>query len=317
MPFFQQASTAAAKVDGVFIFILTLSVAFLLFITTLMLYFVFKYGRKRNPKGKDIADNLGLELVWTLTPTILFLFMFYFGWTNYSYMRNVPRDAMVITATARQWAWSFSYPNGKKTRELYLALDKPVKVDLESLDVIHGFFVPAFRIKEDVVPGKQNYTWFMPTRLGSFDIECTVICGLNHANMLSKAVVVSVADFEAWYFGDEDAALPGQPKAPSAAATGAQDPVRALLETNTCLTCHSLDGEVILGPSFKGIYGKKEIVIDKKGKEHQVTVDDAYLARSINDPEAEIVKGFPPAMPPVPLKPEEVQKIIAFIKALK
>jgi cytochrome c oxidase subunit II len=212
MPFLQQASTAAGKVDSVFLFIFCLSALFLASITFLMVYFVFKYSRKRHPQGEDIEGGTMLEIAWTIIPLILFLAMFYFGWTNFNYMRSVPRDAMVIQVTARQWAWSFTYPNGKRTTELVVAVGKPVKTELHSLDVIHGFYIPAFRIKEDVVPGKVNFTWFTPTKLGSFDIECTVICGVNHANMLSKVIVVPVSDFEAWYFGDEDAPIPGTGK---------------------------------------------------------------------------------------------------------
>jgi cytochrome c oxidase subunit II len=208
MPFFQQASTAAGKVDGVFLFIFSLAVVVLASVTFLILYFVIRYNHKRHPKGEDIEGNTKLEIVWTVIPAILFLLMFYYGWTNYDYMRSVPRDAMVIEVTARQWAWSFAYPNGKRTTELVLALDKPVKTNLHSLDVIHGFYIPAFRIKQDVVPGKVNYTWFIPTKLGTFDLECTVICGVNHANMIAKVNVVPVSEFESWYFGDENTPLP-------------------------------------------------------------------------------------------------------------
>ncbi|MGA2262754.1 MAG: cytochrome c oxidase subunit II [Acidobacteriota bacterium] len=317
MPFFQQASSAGGKVDAVFLFIFALCVAFLILITFLMVYFVIKYNRKRHPKGEDIEGNTWLEIVWTVIPTILFLAMFYFGWTNFDYERSVPRDAMVITVTARQWAWSFTYPNGKQTTQLFLALNKPAKMELRSLDVIHGFYIPAFRIKEDVVPGKQNYTWFIPTRLGSFDIECTVICGVNHANMLSKVVVVPVSDFEAWYFGDEDAPLPGPVKVAAAAATLSGNPAMSLLNEKSCLTCHSIDGSVMVGPTFKGLYGQKETVKDSNGGEREVTVDNTRLARAIRDPKAEIVKGYPPAMPPVQLSEAELNQVIDFIKRLR
>jgi cytochrome c oxidase subunit 2 len=317
MPFFQQASNLAESVDWVFFFIFSLSAAFLIGITTLMLYFVVKYRKTKHPKGKDIHSHGVLEFVWTATPTVLFLVMFYFGWTNYNLMLSVPRDAMVITTEARQWAWSFTYPNGKKTTELYLALDKPVKLELRSLDVIHGFFVPAFRIKEDVVPGRQNYTWFAPSRLGSFDIQCTVICGVNHAKMLSKAIVVPVSEFEDWYFGDEDAPLPGHPRSAASGAQGSKDPVQAILDENACLTCHSLDGEILLGPSFKGLYGTKETVIEKDGQSREVVIDDAYITRAIRDPEAEALDGFPPVMPPFNMSDEDLARIIAFIKSQK
>jgi cytochrome c oxidase subunit 2 len=221
MPFFPQASSAAGGVDTVFLFTVGLCLLVLISITYLMVHFVVKYGRKRHPRGVDIEGNTPLEIAWTVIPTVLFLSMFYYGWTNFEYQRNVPRDAMGIGVTARQWAYSFTNPNGKRTAELYLALDKPFKMELHSLDVIHGFYIPAFRIKEDIVPGKNNYTWFKPTMLGSFDIECTVICGAGHARMLSKAIVTSVPEFEAWYFGDESAPLPGQPKAAAAAPADA------------------------------------------------------------------------------------------------
>jgi cytochrome c oxidase subunit 2 len=317
MPLGPQASTAAGRVDAVFLFILALCVVFLVFITFLLVYFIIKYNRKRHPRGEDIEGNTGLEITWTVVPTILFLIMFYFGWTNFEYERNVPRDAMVINVTARQWAYSFTYPNGKQTTALYLALNKPVKTELHSLDVIHGFYIPAFRIKEDVVPNRQNYTWFIPTMLGSFDIECTVICGPGHANMLSKAVVVPVADFEAWYFGDEDTPLPGQAKTAEAPAPQAANPAMAVLNAKGCLTCHSLDGRVMVGPTFKGIYGCQEVVKDSAGHEREVTVDAVHLAKAIQNPDDEFTKGYPSAMPAVELTPAEMSQIIDFIKNLK
>jgi cytochrome c oxidase subunit II len=316
MPFFQQASTAAGKVDAVFLFIFVLSVLFLAFITFLMIYFVIKYHRSRHPIGVDIEGNTKLEIVWTAIPTVLFLLMFYFGWTNYEYMRNVPRDAMVIDATARQWAWSFTYPNGKRTTELLLAFEKPVKVNLHSLDVIHGFFIPAFRIKQDVVPGKVNYTWFTPTLLGVFDLECTVICGVNHADMLAKVHVVPVADFEAWYFGDADAPIPGPGKVASAEAATVH-PALALLKRNSCLTCHTTDGGVQVGPTFKGLYGQKQRIKDSAGVEREVLVDEALLKRAIQHPGTEIVKGYPPVMPQVQLSAEELDQVVEYIKGLK
>jgi cytochrome c oxidase subunit 2 len=314
MPIAPQASTAAQQVDTVFLFIVALSLAFLLLITILMVYFVIRYNRKRHPKGEDIEGSKWLEIVWTIIPTVLFLGMFYYGWTNFDYMRSVPRDAMVVEVTARQWAYSFTYPNGKRTTELYLALNKPVKTELHSLDVIHGFYVPAFRIKQDIVPGRQNYTWFTPTMLGSFDIECTVICGPGHAEMLSKVIVVPVPDFEAWYFGDENAPLPGAAKTE---VPEPQDPAIALLRQKDCLTCHSLDGKVMVGPTFKGIFGRTQMVKDPDGKEREITVDASSLEKSIRDPNAEIVKGYPAAMPPAALTDDELNRIVEFLKSLK
>jgi cytochrome c oxidase subunit II len=316
MPFFEQASNVAGKVDSVFLFIAVLCSVFLVFITSLMIFFVIKYNRKKRPAGKDIEGNTWLEIAWTLIPLILFMAMFFYGWTDFNYMRKAPRDAMVITATARQWVWSFRYPNGKQTTELILALDKPVKVELRSLDVIHGFFVPAFRVKEDVVPGKNNFTWFTPTRLGVFDIQCTVICGAGHAEMLAKANVVPLAEFQSWYFSDQESLPPGKAAASAQASPAVQKPAAAILEQKACLTCHSLDGKVMVGPTFKNLCGRRGVVI-VDGKEQSVECNDAYLTRAIQAPLAEIVKGYPPTMPSNPLNADELKQVIDLIKSLQ
>lgn len=221
---YTQAATAAEKVDSIFLFVFALSVAFLIAITGVMIYFVIRYSRKRNPKPSPVGHHTLLEVTWTVVPLLLFLAIFYYGWTDFSYIRNAPRDAMVVDVTARQWSWSFKYPNGKQTTELYAVVNRPVKVDLRSVDVIHGFFIPAFRIKMDVVPGRVNSIWFQPTKLGSYDIECTVICGTGHSYMLSKVVVVTEEDFKRWYFGGEDAPPPGPPAQAAGTAPGAGAP---------------------------------------------------------------------------------------------
>jgi cytochrome c oxidase subunit II len=319
MPIIPQASSAAGRVDSVFLFIFVVCAAFLVLITAALIYFVIRYNRKRHPQAKDIEGNAWIETIWTVAPTIIFLVMFFYGWTNFSYMRKVPRNAMVIEATGRQWAWSFQYPNGKRTSELVLALEQPVKMELRSLDVIHGFFIPAFRIKEDVVPGKENYTWFVPTQLGSFDIECTVICGISHANMLAKAVVVPESDFKSWYFGGDNALLPSQtPKASRPATTEtAGVPALNIMNQKFCPACHSIDGSAMVGPTLRGLYGKEVTIVDSKGKERKIRMADAYLVRAIQDPTAETVKGYPSAMPKNPLSDVELRQVVEFIKTLK
>jgi len=345
MPFFSQASSITGKVEGVFVFIFSLSVVFLLLITALMVVFVVRYSRKRHPKGVDIEGATWLEVTWTAVPLVLFLAMFYFGWTNFQYMRNPPKDAMVVEATGRQWAWSFKYPNGRQESELTVALNRPVKVELKSLDVLHGFYIPAFRVKADVVPGKKNFLWFTPTLLGTFDIECTVMCGVDHSYMLSKVRVVPEEGFRAWYFRDEEAPAsgqaapripadvpvagaagrdeaPGAPRAPgrtepaprgAAAGEAGLDQGLAVLTANECLACHTTDGAPSVGPTFKGTFGSKEIVL-AGGEEREIVIDEAYLRRAIQEPGAEIVKGFPPAMPDASLTEQELEAVIQFIK---
>lgn len=321
MPLVDQASTAAEKVDNVFFFILALCVAFLIFITALMVYFVLKYRRKKHPRAKDIEGHAGLEIVWTLVPLVLFLSMFYYGWTNFAYVRSAPRDAMVVKVTGRQWAWDFEYPNGKRTTELYLALEKPVRVEIRSADVIHGFYVPAFRIKMDAVPGKENYTWFTPTRLGSFDIECSVICGTNHTYMVSRAIVVSEDEFKAWYFGGESAPPPGKVESasvflPPGGALPGDHPGLAVLKGKQCLSCHSTDGTVMVGPTFKGAFGSKQTIV-AAGAEKEVLVDEAYLAGAMREPMAEVLKGYPPAMPKFSLSDAEIKDVVDYIRSIQ
>jgi len=312
MPFLNPPLSIADRVDSVFLYIFALSVAFLIFITVLMVYFTVRYSRKRNPKPEDIEGNPALEVTWTVIPLLLFLTMFYYGWTNFEYMRNPPRDAMVIEVTGRQWAWSFKYPNGRRTEEMYVALNRPVRVELRSQDVLHGFYISAFRIKQDVVPGKENYTWFTPTLLGTFDIQCTVMCGVHHTYMLSKVHVLSEEDFKAWYFSDENAPKPVK----VAAAPAAAGPGFAVLQEKNCIACHSVDGSEKVGVTFKGLFGKKETVV-AEGQRQEVSVDEVYLAKAIREPSTHAVEGYPPNMPPISLTEEEIGQVVAYVKALK
>lgn len=186
------------SVDFAFFFIIAISVFFLVLITGLMIYFVFKYSRKRNPKAKNIHGNVGLEIMWTVIPTILVLFMFYFGWMGYKEISTIPEDSMVVNVTAQMWKFSFKYDNGKVSDTLYVPVNRAVKVVLNSLDVNHAFYIPAFRIKKDIIPGKQNTSWFEATEIGSHPIFCAEYCGLNHSYMYTEVVVIPQDDFNSW-----------------------------------------------------------------------------------------------------------------------
>ena len=157
------ASNFAQGVDMAFYVILGISVFFLVGITATMIWFVIRYSRKRNPVAKNIKDNTKLEIIWTVIPTILVLVMFYYGWIGYMPMKRVPNGAIEIKATGRMWSWQFVYENGKSSNILVVPLNKPVKLNLYSPDVLHSLYIPSFRIKEDVVPGLNNIMWFTPT----------------------------------------------------------------------------------------------------------------------------------------------------------
>jgi len=196
---FSSDSGFTKDVDGVFLFILAISLLLLILITVLMVYFVIRYSRKRNPNPTNIEGNIPLEILWTVIPTILVIGMFYYGWIGYERMRNVPAGAMVIEVTARMWEWEFLYPNGVKTDTLYVPLGKAIQTNLKSADVNHSFFVPAFRLKKDVIPNKKNAAWFRADEVGAYDIACAEYCGLKHSYMYSKVVVMGENKFDLWY----------------------------------------------------------------------------------------------------------------------
>lgn len=328
-----QASTFASKSDQIFLFVFLISLAFLVFITALMIYFVVRYSRKRHPRAAQIEGHTALEIIWTVVPLGLFLAIFYFGWTNYDYSRRAPRDAMVVKVTGRQWSWAFQYPNGKQTTRLFAALGRPMKVEVVSMDVVHGFYIPAFRLKVDAVPGRTNTTWFEPTQVGSFDIQCTVICGVDHSAMLSTVEVVTEDEFKTWYFGQEGTPEPRAAPGPSPSTKTAQTslagvradasgapadtppPALALLKRHACLGCHSVDGAPMTGPTFKGLLGRRESLV-RLGQVEHIEMTEQEIALAINEPNRDVVQGFPP-MPKVALAPGEADVLVEYIKQLR
>lgn len=198
------ASNFIKEVDGVFLFILGISVLLLILITFLMIYFVIKFNRKKNPRPRNIKGNTTLEIIWTVIPTLLVIGMFYYGWYGYKKMTAAPKDAFEINVNARMWAWEFNYPNGLKTDTLVVPVNKPIKLNLHSLDVNHSFFIPAFRIKRDAIPNKNNYLWFIAEETGVYDIACAEYCGLRHSYMYSKLYALHQNEFDEWYKSKSD-----------------------------------------------------------------------------------------------------------------
>ena len=188
------------QTDTTFFFIVAVSAFLLLGVTVTMIYFVIKYNKKRNPvPTSNITGNTLLEVLWTVIPTLLVLVMFFFGYSGFKYMRNPPPDAMLVKVTARMWQWSYEYENGKKSDTLFIPVNKPVKVELNSVDVNHSFYLKDFRVKEDVIPGRTNYLWFLPENEGTYIVQCAEYCGMNHAYMRSNCVVIPEDKFNVWY----------------------------------------------------------------------------------------------------------------------
>ncbi len=198
------ASNFVQSVDSTFIFIVAICVFFLALITVLMITFVIKYNSKRNKQAKNIHGSISLEITWTLVPTLLVLVMFWMGWTGYKEMTDAPKDAMVVDVYAQMWSWSYKYPNGVQTDTLYVPLNKPVKVLLHSRDVDHSFYVPAFKMKKDVIPNRTNTAWFQATHTGTYDVFCAEYCGLRHSYMYSAVVVLPEDRYIAWMAKQEE-----------------------------------------------------------------------------------------------------------------
>ncbi|MBN3034778.1 MAG: cytochrome c oxidase subunit II [Bacteroidales bacterium] len=273
------ASNFVRGVDTSFAVILGISLFFLIGITGVMIYFVIRYRKRHHPEASQIRGNNKLEIIWTVIPTLLVLVMFWYGWTGYRPMRNIPADAIPIKVTAQMWSWNFEYANGKVSDSLVVPLNQAVKLDLFSRDVLHSLYIPAFRIKEDVVPGKNNKMWFIGQEEGSYDILCAEYCGLRHAYMLSKVVVIPEQEYYEWL-------------ADTTSVGGDEHPGLTVIKTNACISCHSLDGSRLVGPSFRGIWGRREQVVNPEGEEITVTVDGDYIRRAIYEPNAEVVKGY-------------------------
>jgi cytochrome c oxidase subunit II len=250
-------------------------------------------------------------VIWTVIPILLVLAMFYFGWAGFNPMTKAPKDSIKVTSVARMWNFSFKYENGKESKDLIIPVNVPVKINLVSLDVIHSLFIPAFRIKSDMVPGREKMMWFRPERIGEYDLYCAEYCGLQHSYMNSNVKVLSAEDYNKWY--NDSSSVTSVAAGSSPGAEG-----EAIINDQGCIACHSSDGSKIIGPTFSRLFGEKQVVV-KDGKDITITVDEAYVKRSIYDPNSEIVKGYPRDLMQSykeSLKDDDILKIIEYLKSL-
>jgi len=300
-----QVSTVAHSVDWLFNLILAISVVFFLLIVVLMVVFVLRYRHREGQSAKaSPSHNTALEITWTGIPVVLVIVIFVFGFKGFLDMSTPPANAYEILVEGQKWNWSFTYPNGYVDPNLHVPVDRPVRLVMSSQDVIHSLYVPAFRIKMDVVPGRYSKAWFEATEPGEYDLFCAEYCGTGHSNMIAHVVVHPVGEFETWL-----------EKASNFLDT--MTPVEAgqkLFQVRGCQQCHSVDGSGKTGPSLLGVYGHNQILSDGTS----VVADENYIRESILEPQARVVAGFDPVMPTYQgrLSDDEIVAIIAYLKSL-
>lgn len=300
----EQISTFAGEVDWLFYFVYWVSVVFFVGVVGSMTYFAIKY-RRRDPNEVPLPlkEHKLMEASWIVVPTLLVLLVFNWGFKTYLHLSVAPPDAYVINVTAKKWLWEFEYPNGVKTAgEVHVPVDRPVKFQMSSTDVLHSMFIPVFRAKHDVLPNRYTSVWFQAEKEGTYDIFCTEYCGQQHSGMLAKIVVDNEAAFGEWLASQD---------------VGNLSPLEygeRLYTQQNCAACHSIDGSRMVGPTFQGLWGAQRVFEDGG----TAVADANYLRESILQPMAHIVQGYPAAMPQTysTLDEAQVTGLIAYIESL-
>lgn len=305
-----QGTEISKSVDSLYAFLLIISLVSCVIVIGGMLYFAVKYKRKSaNDKTAYITHDTRLEILWSVIPLILFLFVFAWGWSIYHDMRTMPKDALEIHVTGKQWAWAVEYKNGVKSTEVVVPVDRDVKIILAAEDVLHSFYVPSFRIKQDAVPGRYTAVWFHADKLGEFHVFCTEYCGTQHSGMITKLRVVTQEEFDQWLTTESEvSSLP-------MAQRGAK-----LFQTRACASCHSVDSPAVkVGPTLQKLFGRENRELEDGVV---AKVDENYLRESILNSQAKIAKGFGGQTARMPmfqgqLSETEVAALIEYIKGLK
>jgi cytochrome c oxidase subunit 2 len=332
-----EATELAGKIDSIYAFLLIVSALSVIILIGAMIYFVIKYKRNSpDQKSAYITHNTTAEFLWSFIPFCIFMFVFAWGWIVYHEMRNFPEDSLEVHVLAKKWEWKFIYKNGREVTNtlndqnekepamMVVPQGRNVKLIMASTQinpgsksetdrpVIHSFYVPAFRQKQDVVPGRYTSIWFKADKLGTFNLFCAEYCGGGHSGMHGLIKVVTPAEFDTWLSGEAAGASPGAGKPVSLASKG-----KEIYSTRACIGCHSLDGSAMTGPTWKGLYNSMVPLADGS----TVKSDDNYIRESILAPQAKIVKGFgpPSAMPTYAgqLSDEDITAVIEFIKTIK
>ena len=300
--FTAQASTFAKDVDMLYFFILAVCSFFALAVAVSVVYFGIRYHKTHDGEiGARIEGSLPLELLWSVIPTILAMFMFGWGATVFYHLRTPPEEAMQIYAVGKQWMWKFQHPEGQREiNELHIPVGRPIKITISSEDVLHSLYFPAFRTKMDAIPGRYTELWFEADKVGSYHIFCSEYCGTNHSGMIGTVTVMDPSAYQAWLQGGGEGGTLSQ--------RGAR-----LFTSLACDSCH-LDNGRGRGPSLQNIVGTTVDLEDGS----TATVDDAYLRESILNSQAKIVKGFTPLMPTFQglISEENLVALIEHVKSL-
>jgi cytochrome c oxidase subunit 2 len=280
-------------------------------IVVFMLYSVAVFRRQPGDtsEGPNIRGNVALEITWTIIPLIVVLGFGVWGAQHLSDITGHDPTELVVEVTGFQFGWRFDYPqSGVSSQELYLPRGRQVLFRITSEDVIHSFWVPEFRIKQDAVPGRWTTLRVTPTRVGNYQIRCAEMCGYAHSAMYAPVVVVESDAFDAWLYGQEvEVPLSDQDLTP--AQRGAQ-----LAEAQGCLSCHSTDGSPLVGPTWQGLFGSQRPL--ESGD--TVVADEAYIRKAILDPTAQVTQGFPNIMPAAytMLSDQDLEALVAYIESL-
>ncbi len=298
----EQASTMAGRVDALYFFLIGVSVFFIVLIATLVVYFAYRYRRRRADEvGRTVTAGYTLEVVWTAVPVLLTMVMFFWAANVYFSMASPPPDTLDVYVVAKQWMFKFQQPGGQREiDELHVPVGRAVKLTMASEDVIHDLYIPAFRVKADIIPGRYTTMWFTPTRPGNYHFFCAQYCGTKHSGMVGQVVVMEPADYQTWLAGGSGEG--------SMASAGEK-----LFQDLGCITCHQLDGRG-RGPSLVGLYGHQVALTSGQ----VVTADDAYLRTCILTPGGTGVAGFQPIMPSFQgvVSEDQLLQLIEYIKSL-
>jgi len=292
----------ASRVDSLYFFLLALSIFFSLLIAGLIVFYAVKYRRRAaDSVGSEIHGGLVLELTWTIVPLLITMVIFVWGASVFFAMSRPPDETINIYVVGKQWMWKFQHLDGQREiDELHVPVGRPVKLIMTSEDVIHDVFVPAFRIKADVVPGRYTHLWFQSTKPGRYRLFCAEYCGTKHSGMIGQVVVMEPSEYQTW--------LSGGAAEGSLASAGAK-----LFQDLACNTCHRPDAQG-RGPVLEGLFGKT--VTLQNGV--TLTVDEAYVRESILQPAAKIASGFQPIMPTFQglVTEEQLLELIEYVKSL-